>query len=99
MNKVEEMAVQLVHLGKEIILLLEDHAPVEKILSLMDKRDEIINDIKNSGELLTNVHLMQQLQSLRMEEDAALKPYRSEFQDVRQALINLRHAEIYQNGD
>lgn len=90
-----KMAEQLIKLSRTVIALLESQADLNEILIVMDKRDELLENLEAANEPITNGDLVVEIVRLRNDEAAALMPYRSQLVECQQALIKLKHTKTY----
>jgi hypothetical protein len=89
----------LLELSRIITNMLKKNEPVEEIMVMMEKRDQLVLALQSSGNLSIEHECMIELLQLRNEERILLVPFQHELQVIRKSLGNLTHIQQYLSND
>jgi len=94
-----ETVDRLFQLSRLIVFLLIQESPVTEIIGVIKERDALVIKFCEKFDFLLVKEKINELISLRNEENRLLEPYREELLKVKLDIIKLKHAQAYLVND
>lgn len=97
----EDDIKELASICQKIVTKLENRAFLDEIVELTRIRHDLVSRLLEKKNLPFEIYeaVANELAKLRSAENEALEPYRREFAECQQTLINLNHAQEYLSND